>query len=77
MNTPSYDIYSGHNYRDAVWLESIEGLGSAATRMRQLSQQLPGPYFLYSQQAHAVLASTDTSRPRELRRSAVAAARSS
>lgn len=68
MNTPRYDIYSGHNCRDAVWLESIEGLASAGSRMRQLAAQLPGPYFLYSQQARAVLASLDTSRPREPRR---------
>jgi len=64
MNVPLYDIFSGHSYKDAVWLEVVEGLGSAANRMKQLAEQTPRPYFVFCVKARAVLAAIDTSRPR-------------
>jgi hypothetical protein len=72
MNVPLYDIFSGHSYKDAVWLEVVKGLGSAANRMKQLAEQTPGPYFVFCVKARAVLASIDTSKPRPIHRRASA-----
>ena len=60
MGIPKYDIFEGHNYRDAHWLEAVEGMGAASDRMKQLAAESPGPYFLFSSQARNVLASIDT-----------------
>lgn len=67
MNAPHYEIFSGHNHKDAVWLEAIEGLGHACERMRTTATEVPGPYFVLCRKAQRVLSVTDTSRPRENR----------
>ena len=60
MGIPKYEIFSGHNYRDAHWVESVEGMGAASNRMKQLAVEMPGPYFVFSTQARNILASIDT-----------------
>lgn len=39
INVPMYDIFSGTCYRDARWLEAVEGLGAAQKRMKQLAER--------------------------------------
>ena len=60
MGIPKYDIFAGHNYRDASWVEAVEGMGAASERMKQIASESPGAYFLFSSQARNVLASIDT-----------------
>lgn len=70
MQMPVYDIFSGTGYKDARWLETVEGLGAAEQRMKQLAQQLPGAYFLFSVDSKAILAKVDTTPPRDKARRA-------
>ena len=61
MRVPHYHIFSGFRDKDALWLDSVEGLGAADERMKQLAAEKPGPYFIFSTDTHTVLASIDTS----------------
>jgi hypothetical protein len=61
MKIPQYDIFSGETDKDALWLEAVEGLGTAKDRMQVLATQTPGPYFVFCQRTHKILASIDTS----------------
>jgi hypothetical protein len=61
MAVPSYDIFRGYSLEtDVLWIESVEGLGAAAERMRAIAAEKPGPYFVFSVRDHEVLASIDT-----------------
>jgi hypothetical protein len=60
MKIPVYDIFSGVFDRDALWLESVEGLGPACDRMKALAAQSPGCYFVFCTQTHKVLSIIDT-----------------
>jgi hypothetical protein len=46
-------------------LEALEGLGAACERMRQLAEQTPGPYFVFSIESKAILATEDTTLMKE------------
>ncbi len=48
MKEPSFDIFSGHPDKDAVWIETIQGLSNARARMHELAAQVPGDYFVFS-----------------------------
>ena len=61
MRVPHYHVFSGSREKDPLWLESVEGLGTANERMEQLAAEKPGPYFIFSTDTHTVLASIDTS----------------
>jgi hypothetical protein len=61
MRVPTVHIFSGFRDKDALWLDSVEGLGAADERMKQLAAEKPGPYFIFSTDTHTVLASIDTS----------------
>jgi hypothetical protein len=63
MKVPQYDIFSGHVDRDALWLETVEGLGAAVAKMKEYAEQSPGCYFVFCTHTHSVLASVDTSIP--------------
>ena len=63
MGEPTFDIFSGHNFRDGVWLEVVPGLPAAKERMHMLATRNPGPYFVYCRRERQVLASVDTSKP--------------
>jgi hypothetical protein len=59
---PSYEIFSGHfGYTEVLWLESVEGLGSAFERMKEIAKASPGPYFLFCNRTHQKMAAIDTS----------------
>jgi hypothetical protein len=60
-----YDIFSGHDDKDALWLEAVDGLDASMHRMKDLASQKPGPYFLFCTRTQAVLAAVDTARPHE------------
>jgi hypothetical protein len=61
MNAPKYDIFSGSGYRDALWIEAVEGLGEANERMRELAKTQPGRYFVFCAERGVVVARVDTS----------------
>jgi hypothetical protein len=67
---PSYDISSGkYSNKDAHWVESTEGRGNAYVRMKELSAENRGSYFVFCPQIHRLLAHIDTTiRKREPRR---------
>jgi len=61
MRVPTFHVFSGFRDKDAMWLESVEGLGAANERMKQLAGEKPGPYFVFSTDTSNVVASIDTS----------------
>jgi len=61
MDAPRFDIFSGQTDKNAVWVESVEGLGNASERMLELVQKTPGSYFVFFLNTHRVLAAIDTS----------------
>ena len=61
MPIAKYDIFSGRNDKRATWVESVEGLGNAADRMKELAHRTPGSYFVFCPRTHKILASIDTS----------------
>jgi hypothetical protein len=63
-NVPMYDIFSGTGYKDAQWLEAVEGLAAAQQRMKQLAAAVPGAYFVFSVESKAILAKLDTTSAR-------------
>jgi len=63
MGEPRFDIFSGHNFRDGVWLEVVPGLLAAKERMNSLATHNPGPYFVFCPRQRQILASVDTSNP--------------
>ena len=61
MRVPHFEVFSGlPNSKDALWLETIEGLGEACARMKALAASKPGSYFVFHALAHQTLASIDT-----------------
>lgn len=64
MHPPrNYDIFSGRFDENVIWLEAVEGLGNAVTKMKWFAAQDPGPYFVFSIEEHSVIASVDTTEP--------------
>jgi len=61
MRVPTFHVFSGFRDKDPLWLDSVEGLGTANERMEQLAAEKPGPYFIFSTDTYNVLASIDTS----------------
>jgi hypothetical protein len=72
MFTSTYDIFSGHVDKDAMWIGAVQGLGSAAMRMHQLAAEKPGTYFVFCTRTRQVLASIDTSKADRLEEKAPA-----
>ena len=65
---PSYEIFSGYfGYTEVLWLESVEGLGSAFERMKEIGKASPEPYFLFCNRTHQKMAAiyTGASRSRQ------------
>jgi len=48
MKEPKFEIFSGRCFKDAVWLESVEGQSKAVERMESIAAEKPGRYFVYS-----------------------------
>lgn len=57
---PRFDIFSGQIDKNALWIETVEGLSSARERMEQIAAEKPGQYFIFSPLNHAVLAQIET-----------------
>lgn len=62
---PCFDIFSGESYRDAEWLETVEGLAAALNRMDDLANEKPGKYFVFSLQTYQILARADAEHSRD------------
>ena len=60
---PTFDVFQGH-YRDkdAECLETVEGLGNARQRMKQIATENPGAYFVFSKHDRLVLDIVDTTK---------------
>lgn len=56
-----FEIFLGYFDKDALWLEAVRGLGAASRRMKERSEEFPGPYFVFCTKTHSVLVSIDTS----------------
>lgn len=56
----TFHILSGSVDKDALWLETIEGLANATRRMNEIAAESPGKYFVFCDFSHTVLALTDT-----------------
>jgi hypothetical protein len=67
MKAPRYHIFSGSRDKDALWLESVEGLGAAHEKMKERAAEKPGPYFIFCTKTHAVLASINTSSENDIK----------
>jgi len=65
MKVPQYDIFSGIFDEDAKWLEAVDGARNALDRMKLFAARKPGPYFIFCQEKNRVMASVDTTSPRE------------
>jgi hypothetical protein len=57
---PRFDIFSGQIDKNALWIETVEGLSNARERMEQIAAEKPGQYFIFSSLSHAVLAQVET-----------------
>jgi hypothetical protein len=42
-----FDIFSG-TQKNAVWVETVEGLSAARERLQQIAGEKPGQYFIFS-----------------------------
>jgi hypothetical protein len=61
MKALQYDIYAGVSDRSAKWLERLDDLGSAETRMKLIATSDPGPYFVFCTKTRRVMAAVNTS----------------
>jgi len=60
MKISQYDVFSGRIDRDAIWLETVGGLGAAIAKMKEYDKQSPGRYFVFCSKTHTVMASIHT-----------------
>jgi hypothetical protein len=67
MNEPIFDIFMGTLDKNPMWLEAVEGLSNARERMERIAAAIPGPYFIFSQATHSILARTETLKEPERR----------
>jgi hypothetical protein len=60
---PAFEIFKGYYPdKEAVWLETVYGLGDARERMEQIASDAPGSYFVFSAHDNLVVAISDTTR---------------
>lgn len=57
----TYDIFSGSPDEKFVWLEAADDLPAASERLKQLSINHPGEYFVYCCRTHSVVTQVNTS----------------
>lgn len=60
VSAMEYDIFSGHDDGNAIWVDAVDGLAAAADRMNQLAREKPGPYFVLCTTKYKILTSIDT-----------------
>lgn len=59
---PAFDIFGGASESEITWIESVAGLGNAFDGMRQIAEEKPGYYFLFSRETHLVKGRVDTAK---------------
>jgi hypothetical protein len=57
----NYDIFSGRNKSDAVWVDAVQGLELASKLMRTIAKDKPGAYFVFCARTNKILNAIDTS----------------
>lgn len=60
LKVPVFDIFCGMADKEAVWVETVNGLSSARERMEGIAMLKPGHYFVFSRTDHAILAEITT-----------------
>jgi hypothetical protein len=60
IKEPSFDIFSGIDDKNAMWVACVEGLASAREKMEQIAAEKPGPYFIFSLHSRSILAKIET-----------------
>ena len=60
MQLLTFDIFAGVFEQNPMWLEAVQGLDHAKTRMEQIASQKPGNYFVFCSATHAVVASLES-----------------
>jgi hypothetical protein len=65
MKIPGYDIFSGET-REAMWLEITQELTVACDKMKEYARQIPGPYYVFSQDTREVVAHMNTAISEEM-----------
>lgn len=55
-----FDIFSGELDKNAVWLETVDGLAEAQKRMQEIATRKPGVYFIFSSGDRSVVAKLET-----------------
>ena len=61
MAEPRFDIFRGIPFeKDAIWVETVEGLANARERMEKLAAEKPGRYFVFAPLSRSILALADT-----------------
>ena len=63
MRTVRYDIFSGHDARDGLWLDVADGLDAAREKMREFAAKERGAYFIYCVATREIVGSVDTTKP--------------
>jgi hypothetical protein len=54
------EIFAGEIHKNAIWLETVNGLDEAKMRMEQIARQNPGKYFAYCSTTRSVVAKLET-----------------
>jgi hypothetical protein len=67
MLDATYDIFSGHVNKAALWIEAVDGLGNAYQRMTELAANSPGCYFIFCTRTQTVRGSINTGTSEERR----------
>ena len=62
MKVPRFDIFSGTD-SSAQWIEVVEGLETASSRMEFYAAKCPGKYFVFNCSEHTIADTIDTSPP--------------
>jgi len=55
-----YDIFSGTEGKNPLWLEAVAGFKDAVSRMEQRARKYPGQYFVFDAIHHTIVASIQT-----------------
>jgi hypothetical protein len=58
---PTFEIFSGRVDKNAIWIETIEGIGNAYELMTKIAAETPGPYFIFCSRSRTLCGSINTS----------------
>ncbi|HLZ14245.1 MAG TPA: hypothetical protein VKP58_16815 [Candidatus Acidoferrum sp.] len=57
---PAFDIFRKDLLGTAVWMESVQDLGTAKLRLSELARRSPGEYFVVSPETQEIVCETPT-----------------